>query len=103
MRCSICTPGFGHRAPHNVSANPAFLSALPARSQKSSGALPARLTDIARGHPARGNGSWERSGPFPLFAKQLQNHCRGYLPGVGNISADFISGRVTGFSKGCPL
>ena len=78
-------------------------SAFPTRSQKSSGALPARFAGVARGHPVRGNGSWERSGPFPLFAKRLQNHCRGYLPGVGIISADFISGRTTGFSKGCPL
>ena len=32
MRCSyLGFSGFGHRAPHNVSANPAFLSALPAR------------------------------------------------------------------------
>ena len=78
-------------------------SAFPTRSQKSSGALPARLTDVARGHPARGNGSWERSVPLPFFAKRLQNHCRGSLPHFAFISADFISGRTTGFSKGCPL
>ena len=77
-------------------------SAFPTRSQKSSGAGPARLTGVARGHPVRGNGSWERSVPFPLFAKRLQNHCRGYLPGVGNISADFISGRG-GFKRGKPF
>ena len=77
--------------------------ACPARSQKSSGAGPARRAGVARGHPAGGNGSWVRSVPLPFFAKRLQNHCRGYLPGLANTSADFISGRVTGFSKGCPL
>ena len=88
--------GFGHRAPYNASA-------FPTRSQKSSGALPARLTGVARGHPARGNGSWERSVPLPFFAKRLQNHCRGYLPGVAFTSADFISGRNGVFKGVSPL
>ena len=77
-------------------------SAFLTQSQKLSGAVPARFAGVARGHPVRGNGSWERSVPLPFFAKRLQNHCRGYLPGVGNISADFISGRG-GFKRGKPF
>ena len=73
-------------------------SAFLTRSQKSSGAVPARFAGATRGHPVRGNGSWERSVPFPLFAKRLQNHCRGYLPHFANTSADLSPTR--GFQKG---
>ncbi len=39
-------------------------SAFLTQSQKLSGAVPARRAGVARGHPVRGNGSWERSAGY---------------------------------------
>ena len=76
-------------------------SAFPTRSQKSSGALPARLTDIVRGHPAgamvRGSEACPSHFSRSDFRTIAEGACR-----VSATSAQILSPAHNGVFKGVP-